>query len=63
MRQRLVDILHLQHGEIGQRINADDLGGKDASIGQRDLDFIGAIDDMIIGDHQAGRLDDEAGTQ
>lgn len=53
----------LQDGEVGIRVGADEFGLGDATIGQGDLDFIGALDDVVIGQDIALWIDDDAGAE
>ncbi|MNF01104.1 hypothetical protein D3C80_2000440 [compost metagenome] len=40
---------HFQHGQVGFRVGAHHLGVGLAAVGQRDLDFIGAVDHVVVG--------------
>ena len=53
----------LDHREIGLGIGADHLGGRLAAVGQRDLDFIGRFDHVVVGQDVAFRADDHAGAE
>ena len=55
-----VGCVHLEHGKIGELVDADDLRVQDAAIIQRHLDLRGAIDHMVVGDDVAVRRDDDA---
>jgi hypothetical protein len=37
--------------------------GKHAAVLKHDLHLVGLVDDVVIGHHQAGGIDDEAGAQ
>ena len=52
----------LDHGDIGQRVLADQFRRILMSIGQRNDDLFGAADDVVVGHDDAGGIDDEAGT-
>ena len=52
---------HLDHGNISQFVATQHLGGQLAPIGQQDDDLVGVIDNMVVGDDDAGRIDDEPG--
>ena len=43
-----------QHREVGARILQHDLGLELALVGERDLDLAGALDDVVVGDDEAG---------
>jgi hypothetical protein len=59
MRQRGVG-LHAQQGDVGLRIGPDDAGLQLAPVGQLDGDALGLPDDVVVGHHEALRIDDEA---
>ena len=40
-------------------VGADEVGVELAAIGQLDLDVAGAVDDVVVGDDIAARMDDE----
>ena len=48
---------HLDHGNVGVRIAADDFGGQFAPVGQGHLDFVSVLDDMEIGQGETVRAD------
>ncbi len=52
-----------KHGEIAALVLEHDVGVEFALVGQRDLHFAGALDDVIVGDDEAGRIDDDAGAE
>jgi hypothetical protein len=56
----LFSVLHAQHGQIGAAVLEHDLGFEFALVGERDLDLIGALDDVVVGDHQTGSIDHHA---
>jgi hypothetical protein len=58
-RESLV-ALDLEHGQIRARIAQHDLGFEFAMIRQRDLHLRHPLDDMMIGDDEAGGIDDDA---
>src|SRR5437867_9225110 len=51
----------LEDRDVGRLVDAEHLGGELALVGQLDGHFIGAIDDVRIGEDHAVRADDEAG--
>src|SRR5207249_4603998 len=51
------------HREIRRRIGADDFRRERASIRQLDLDGVGAVDDMVVGQDVAVPRDDDARTE
>src|SRR5207302_4148681 len=57
--QRLVR-RDLQHREIGARVTADNLGRVLAVVLEDDLDFGSLADHVIVGDDDAGGVDDKA---
>ena len=59
----LLGALDAQHRKIAALILEHDVGGEFALVGQRDLHFAGALDDVIIGDDETGRIDDDAGAE
>ncbi len=59
-RQRLV-ALDLEHGEIGLLVSTQQFGRQLAAVRQGDGDRVGLTGDVIVGDDDAGRIDDEAG--
>ena len=61
--EALVLRLEAQHREIRARILEHDLGLEFALVGERDLDLVGALDDVIVGDHEAGGVDEDAGAE
>ncbi len=63
-RQRLLARrLDLQHGKIGARVGADQLGLELGIVAQDDGDVLGALDHVVVGDHVAVGIDDEARAQ
>src|SRR5262249_33250026 len=60
--ERLVR-LDPQQGEVGLLIPADDLGLEPRAVVENDGDLVGFRDDVIVGDDDAGRIDDEAGAE
>ena len=53
---------NLDDGNIGFRIRTDDFSFKFTFISEVHGDFIGAVDDVIVCENDAVRIDDEAGT-
>jgi hypothetical protein len=51
-----------QHGDVGQLVEADDLGLEFALVGQLDGDLVGIVDDVRVGQDQPVGADDEART-
>ena len=60
--ERLVG-MHAQQREIGLGVLADQLGLELGAVVEDDADLVGVGDDVIIGDDEPGRIDDEAGAQ
>ena len=53
--------VHLDHRDVGQRRRGRcTLAGKLAAVGQGHHDLLGVADDVVVGDDDAGRVDDEA---
>jgi hypothetical protein len=52
--------LHPQHGEIDLRVLADHVGLQPLPVRPDDVDLVGVADDVVVGDHDAGRVDHEA---
>ncbi len=61
--EALAAVLDAQHGEIGARILEDEIGVEFALVGESDLDLVRILDDVIVGDDEAGGVDDDAGAQ
>ena len=55
--------IDFQHGQVGFRIGTDDVGGYGLAVGQRHLDFIRSLDDVLIGENVTVRADDHPGAQ
>ena len=55
--------LDLDDGDIGLGIRADDLGGKFALVVEHDLELVGALDDVVVGDDVAVGGDDDTGAE
>ena len=58
----------LDDGKVGGLVDADDAGGtaKILSVGiggELDVDFVGFVDDVVVGDDVALGIDDEAGAE
>ncbi len=62
-REALLGALDAQHREIAALVLQHDVGCKLALVGERDLHFAGIRDDVIIGDDEAGRINDDAGAE
>src|SRR3954469_13120330 len=52
--------LHAQHGEVDLRILADDLGLEALAVREDDADVVRVADDVVVGDDDPRRIDDEA---
>ena len=50
----------LEHGQVGARIGADDLGLELTPVEQADRHLVGAVHDVIVGEDVAVLGDDEA---
>ncbi len=65
-RLRRVD---LDDGDVGLGVDADDVGGTavlGVAVGiggELDVDLVGLVDDVVVGDDVAARIDDEAGAE
>ena len=56
----------LDQRAVGQRVAADDLRRVELVVGrveEADLDLGGALDDVVVGEDEAGLVDDEAGAR
>ena len=53
----------LQHREVERLVLEQHLAVELAAVGGRDLDLVGVADDVIVGDDDAGRIDQHAGAQ
>jgi hypothetical protein len=60
--ERLVG-LDPEQRHIGLLISADDLGLQSRAVIEDHGDLVGLGDDVIVGDDDTGRIDDEAGTE
>ena len=60
--QRLVRF-HLQQGDVAGLVAAQHLRLQRGVVLQGHGDLVGAVDHVVVGDHQAGRVDDEARSQ
>ena len=58
-----VRAIDLQHGDVGLRIFADNLGRKFASITERHLHLVGVFHDVIVGEQITVLGDDHAGAK
>ena len=54
--------IDLEHGEVGARIGADQLGVEFLPIVDDDRELGAALDDVVVGDEIAVLGDEEAGT-
>ena len=53
--------LDLQECQVGLGVVPQDLGDFQArAVGEVDKDLVGALDDVVVGNHEPGRIDDEA---
>jgi hypothetical protein len=52
-----------QHREIRTLILEHEVGIKLALVGERDLDLVGILDDVVVGDDETGGIDDDSGTE
>ena len=59
-RQILFAGIDLEHGQIGALIGKHELGFEFALVGKDDADVGAALDDVIVGDDDAARIDDHA---
>ena len=55
--------VHLEEGEVGGGIRADQLRLVGVLVRERHLDLLRALDDVVVGDDVAGLVDDEAGAE
>jgi len=55
--------IDLQHREVARGIGPDDLGLEATAIGQFDVDVVGTVDDVMVGQDVAVLADDDAGTE
>ena len=62
-RQRARLRLHLQDGDIGGRIAADDLRSEALVVRKAHLDALRALNDVVVRDDVAGLVDHEAGAE
>ncbi|RMS10049.1 hypothetical protein ALP75_202553 [Pseudomonas syringae pv. actinidiae] len=60
---RQVLALDLQHGDIGARVGADQLGFQFAAVREAHENFVGTVDHMIVGQHIAIGRNDKARPQ
>ena len=58
-----LSVLTCEHREVGLVVVPDHLGRELAAVVEVDGDLVGALDDVIVGDDDAGRVDDEAGAE
>jgi hypothetical protein len=54
--RRKVFRVDAQHGEVGLGVVADDLGEQLLAVVQRDLDLVGGLDHVMVGEHVAAVL-------
>ncbi len=52
--------LNFKHGEVGFLVDADDVGLDLGAVIHDDVDLVGIGDHVVVGDDDAGRIDDEA---
>ena len=62
MRCRQIGCVYLQHGEVGQLVNANELRIHDAPIVERDLDLNSAVNDVIVRDDVSVRRNNDSAT-
>ena len=62
-RQRARERLHLQHGDVGRRVGADDPRTPALVVGEAHVDGAGAFDHVVVRDDVAGLVDHEAGAE
>src|SRR4249919_3039609 len=62
-RKLLVPVLYAQYRKIGSRVLENKRRLKLAFVGERDLDLVGALNDVIVRHDQTRRIDDHARTQ
>ncbi len=55
--------MHAQQREIALAVLADEFGGELGAVIEDDVDLVGVGDDVVVGDDEAGRIDDEAGAE
>ena len=55
-----VRAVDLDHGQIGERISADQFAGENAPVAERDLDVGGAIHHVVVGNDVTVGRDDNA---
>ena len=60
---KLAVAFDFEQGDVGQGVAADKLGGMSAIVLKNDGDRPRLLDDVIVGDDIAGRVDDEAGAK
>ena len=61
--RRQVALVGLQHRDVGFRVGAADVRGDPAAVVQDELDVVGALDHVMIGQHEAFRRHDHARAQ
>ena len=57
--RQLVEV-DLQHRDVGIGVGADRAGARAAAVAERDLDVVGAVDDVVVGEQVALGRDDHA---
>ena len=57
------DAVDLEHGEVGRRVGADDLRRLRVAVGERHLDLVRTLGDVVVGDDVAVVGDHEAGAR
>ena len=62
-RERLRGQVDLQQGEVGGGVDADEGRLHGLAIREADLDLLGALDDVVVGDDVAVLVDHEAGAE
>ena len=62
-RQALAMGVELEHGEIGALVGEQEVRLEFASIGEHHGDLLRIADDVVVGDDEAGGIEDDAGAQ
>ena len=56
-------VMHAKQSEIALRILADEVRLQLGAVIENNADLVGVGDDVIVGHHEAGRINDESGSQ
>ena len=62
-RGKVLGAFDLDQRQVGLGVAADDLGVELPFVGQPDLDLVGVLDHVVVGDDEPVRVDDEARPQ